>query len=150
MASRHVSNAGQLSASEIAHLARLERGMTVAVMGGGTEIAEVIQGTVGPSGRVIMIGEPHHSAATQPESCHRLLMVRAWEGLSDPVRTLHELTKRLGPHGTLLVVERHGRIRMNEMVQLLERNKWTIHRHGDAGPDHYYVEATVTDESVQS
>jgi hypothetical protein len=38
----------------------------------------------------------------------------------------------------------------NELVQLLEKNTWVFTGNGELGPYSYFLEAAVSDESVQS
>jgi len=41
-------------------------------------------------------------------------------------------------------------ITIADVIRALEHNCWDVHRHGEAGSQCYFVEAGVTDESVQS
>lgn len=58
--------------------------------------------------------------------------------------------KALNEGGRLFLFDWRSQVPMNHMVHLLEHNQWSITGHGDAGAGGYFLEAMVTDESVQS
>jgi hypothetical protein len=100
-------------------------------------------------------------ATPLPEQAYdRVLMANRWSELPDPVALLHAVRERLCEDGRLILVEWHHdadsadapetRVPLQEMVHLLEHNGWDIHRHGNLGPHCYFLEAGVSDESVQS
>jgi hypothetical protein len=64
---------------------------------------------------------------------------------------LHNARRLLRHEGRLFVIgQGTGAPPFARVVHTLEVNSWTIHRHIEMGAHEYLVEATVTDESVQS
>jgi ubiquinone/menaquinone biosynthesis C-methylase UbiE len=109
-----------------------------------------------------LVAEPYHETALAGESCARVVMANLWVGLHDPLATLGEVARLLRKDGRLVLIEWRPdapyppgpppdqRIEFRAMVQLLERHGWDLHRHGDASPFSYFLEAAICDESVQS
>jgi SAM-dependent methyltransferase len=105
---------------------------------------------------------PNHDTRLAAGCCDRVLVANLWAELTDPVATLREAARLLREDGRLIIIEwqaeaasplaprPNARIGFDEMLQLLERNTWDVHRHGNFGPDNYFLEAGVSDESVQS
>ncbi len=58
-------------------------------------------------------------------------------------RALHE-------GGRLVVFDWRSQVPLGQMVNLLEHNQWSITSHGVAGAGGYFLEAVVSDNSVQS
>jgi len=116
--------------------------------------------TTQDSRNVHVVEAPYHATPVAADSCDRVLMANLWTELPDPIATLREAARLLRGEGRLILIEWQTdakctqapspRIRFNEMIQLLEKNTWDIHRHGEAGPCSYFLEAAVSDESVQS
>lgn len=63
---------------------------------------------------------------------------------------LKRACKALKEGGRLFVFDWRSEVPMRHMVNLLEHNQWSITGHGGAGLGGYFLEAMVTDESVQS
>src|SRR5262249_13540896 len=109
---------------------------------------------------VHVIEAPHHATPIPPGSCDRVLIANLWAELSNPIAALREAARLLSDEGRLILVDWHAdascpeapgaRVGFREMVRLLEQNTWDIHSHGELGPYSYFVEAGVSDESVQS
>lgn len=107
-----------------------------------------------------VVEAPHDATPIASGSCDRVLMANLWAELPDPMATLREAARLLRKDGRLVVIEWQAdaeyphaprrRIGLHEMVRLLEKNSWDLHRHGEIGPYSYFLEAAVTDESVQS
>jgi ubiquinone/menaquinone biosynthesis C-methylase UbiE len=107
-----------------------------------------------------VVEAPHHATPIATGSCDRVLMANLWAELPDPMAVLREAARLLREDGRLIVIEWQAgarcpeapgkRIGFDEMVRLLEKNSWDIHRHGEVGPYCYFLETGVTDESVQS
>jgi ubiquinone/menaquinone biosynthesis C-methylase UbiE len=102
----------------------------------------------------------HHATPIPTGACDRVILANCWAELPDPIAALREAARLLREDGRLILIEWHAdagcpdapaaRTAFHEMVGLLERNTWDIHRHGDVGPYSYFLEAAVCDESVQS
>ncbi len=141
-----------LPKSEVAEILSLRPGMTIAAVGIGA--ADLV-----PETRVIAV-ESLDVPSSPPGSCDRILLANQWAGLPDPLAALRQAASLLREDGRLILVEWHAhancpgapepRVALHEMVWLLEHNAWDIHRHGDIGPHCYFLEAAVSDESVQS
>jgi len=109
---------------------------------------------------VDVVEAPYHATAVAADSCDRVLMTNLWTELPDPIGTLGEAARLLRGEGRLVLIEWQTdakcaqapkpRVGFREMIQLLEKNTWDIHRHGEAGPCSYFLEGAVSDESVQS
>lgn len=105
---------------------------------------------------------PHHRTPVPGGCCHRVLMANLWAETRDPVATLREAARLLREDGRLIIAEWRPeaeyppaphpsrRIGFTDLVRILENHCWDVHRHGEAGEHCYYVEAGVSDESVQS
>jgi len=52
--------------------------------------------------------------------------------------------------GRLVVFDWRSQVPMREMVNLLEHNQWSVTGHWTSGAGGYFLEAMVSDESVQS
>jgi len=103
-----------------------------------------------------------HATPLAAGSCDRALMPGLWAELPDPIAALREAARLLRENGLLILIEWHAhvqnasapppqaRMSLEQCVNMLENNGWNIHRHGSIGPDHYYLLASVSDESVQS
>jgi ubiquinone/menaquinone biosynthesis C-methylase UbiE len=112
------------------------------------------------SRNVNVVEAPYHATPVAADSCNRVIMANLWTELPDPIATLHEAARLLRENGRLILIDWHAgsecaeapaqRIGFHEMVRLLEKNMWDIHRHGDIGACSYFLEAAVSDESVQS
>jgi ubiquinone/menaquinone biosynthesis C-methylase UbiE len=112
------------------------------------------------SRNVHVVEAPYHATPIAADSCDRVLMANLWTELPDPIAALHEAARLLREDGRLILIEWQAaakcaeapapRIGFYEMIQLLEKNTWDIHRHGEIGPYSYFLEAAVSDESVQS
>jgi ubiquinone/menaquinone biosynthesis C-methylase UbiE len=145
-----------LTESHVLATLGLEPGMTVAEFGSSTgSFTQAIARAVQPGGRVHTIQAPHHRTALPAASCDRVLMAILWAELSDPAAALREAARLLREDGRLVIVEWHAghpnaHIAFDKLVHTLEHNSWDVHRHGDAGEHCYFVEAAVSDESVQS
>ena len=109
-----------------------------------------------------LVEEPYHQTGIASESCDRVVMANLWTHLHDPLATLSEAARLLRNDGRLILIEwrhdatyppgpaRDKRIESGEMIQLLERHGWDLHRCGQASTFSYFLEAGVCDESVQS
>jgi SAM-dependent methyltransferase len=117
--------------------------MTVAEVG-SPFLAESLRRAVGPEGRVVDAPD----AALPNGCCDRVLMADVWSKLGDPQSALDEAHRLLRHDGRLLIVEGHAGF--DELVHTLEHHSWDVHRHGDAGPDCWFIEAGPSDTSVQS
>jgi ubiquinone/menaquinone biosynthesis C-methylase UbiE len=112
------------------------------------------------SRNIHVVEAPYHATPMATGSCDRVLLANLWTELPDPIAALREAARLLRPEGRLILVEWHAdaecphaprtRVGFDEMVRLLENNTWDIHRHGSLGPYSYFLEAAVSDESVQS
>lgn len=162
-----------LAEADLLETLRLEPGLQVAEIGAGSgRFTLALARAVGPEGRIFAIETepewfqmlrdrcgseaniepvhaPHHRTPLRSNCCDRILLANLWGELRDPAATLAEIARLLRGDGRLIIFERRAGIDLPELVQLLERNCWDIHRHGDAG-DGYFLEVGVTDESVQS
>jgi hypothetical protein len=124
----------------------LRSGMCVAEIG-GARFPEAIERAVGPNGSVLAADTS--SLSGLPEGCcDRVLMTNTWLEAGDPVEVLGEAARLLRPDGRLVIIE--SRIDIGELVKILENNCWDVFRHGEAGQQCYFIEAGVSDESVQS
>jgi precorrin-6B methylase 2 len=156
---------------EIVELLSLRPGMAVAELSsGGSRLAVKISEIVGPAGRVYAVDErrargagdrenvelikaPVHATSLPDNCCDRILMVESLGGITDPAHILNEASRLLREGGRLVVVERReggARAGFDELVCALEKHSWDIHRHGDASGAWYFLEASVSDQSVQS
>jgi len=107
-----------------------------------------------------VVEAPHHATRIASGCCDRVLLANCWAELHDPMAALREAARLLREDGRLILIEWHNdaacpqapssRVGRREMVELLERNCWDIHRHGDVGRYSYFLDAAVSDESVQS
>jgi ubiquinone/menaquinone biosynthesis C-methylase UbiE len=107
-----------------------------------------------------VVEAPHHATPIATGSCDRVLIANLWAELPDPLAVLREAARLLREDGRLIIIEWQAgaqcpqapgtRVGFDEMVRLLEKNTWDIHRHGEVGPYCYFLEAAVSDESVQS
>ena len=112
------------------------------------------------SGNIHVVEAPSHATPIATGCCDRVYMVNLWSELPDPAAALREAARLLRPDGRLILIDWHAevecphapasRIGFREMIRLLEHNTWDVHRHGDVGPHSYFVEASISDESVQS
>jgi hypothetical protein len=142
-----------LPKSELVEVLSLRPGMSIAIVGSGA--GDIL----GPERQVVPL-ESLHAPALPPRSCDRILLANQWAALANPLAALRKAASLLREDGRLILVEWHAhaqcpdapesRVALHEMVWLLEHNSWDIHRHGDLGPHCYFLEAAVTDESVQS
>jgi ubiquinone/menaquinone biosynthesis C-methylase UbiE len=97
---------------------------------------------------VHVIESPYHVTPLASHSNDRVLMANLWNELPDPVETLRESARLLRERGRLVLIEQ--RADFSQVVETLEKNTWDVHRQGEAGPQCYFIEASVSDESVQS
>jgi ubiquinone/menaquinone biosynthesis C-methylase UbiE len=124
------------------------------------EMLSVLREKTQASRNIHVIEAPSHAVPVATGSCDRVHMVNLWTELRDPAAALHEAARLLREDGRLILIEWRAdvecphapasRIGFRDMVRLLEENGWDIHRHGNLGPYSYYLEAAVSDESVQS
>ncbi len=156
---------------EIVELLGLRPGMTVAELSGGSSRLVVkISDIVGPAGHVYAVDErlargagdrqnveriqaPVHATSLPENCCDRILMVESLGKMSNPAQILDEASRLLREGGRLIVAEpREGgsQAGFDELVCALEKHSWDIHRHGDATGAWYFLEASVSDQSVQS
>ena len=108
------------------------------------------------------VAAPSHNTGLAEHSSDRVLMANLLRELPDRIATLREAGRLLKEDGRLLLIEwrndgehppgppLHARIGFGEIVRLLENHNWDIHRHGAVGPHCVFVEASVSDEAVQS
>ena len=150
-----------LPTAELVEVLNLRRGMSVAAIGPGAGgLTAELSGTVGSAGKAFAIESPEQTGPIPSDSCDRVLIANLWAALPDPLAVLREAARLLRADGRLILVEWQAdsqcpeapstRIGLQDMVRLLERNTWDIHRHGELGPHCYFLEAGVSDESVQS
>jgi ubiquinone/menaquinone biosynthesis C-methylase UbiE len=140
------SLAVRLTDSDVLEALALRTGMCVAEIG-GARFPEAIASAVGPQGRVLAADTS--SLAGLPDACcDRVLMTNIWLEAGDPVDVLREAARLLRPDGRLVVIE--SRVDFPELLKILENNCWDVHRHGEAGAQCYFIEAAISDESVQS
>jgi ubiquinone/menaquinone biosynthesis C-methylase UbiE len=136
----------RLTDSDVLEALALRSGMCVAEIG-GARFPEAIERAVGPHGRVLAADTS--SMGGLPEACcDRVLMTNVWLEAGDPLEVLREAARLLRPDGRLVIVE--SRVDFAELLKVLENNCWDVHRHGEAGQQCYFIEAGVSDESVQS
>jgi len=121
-----------------------------------------IQIETGYRNNIHVVESPPHATPIASDSCDRVIMANIWTELQDPVAALDEARRLLRDDGRLMVIEWHMdadsppapppqfRIGFDAMVQVLERRSWDILRHGNVGPYNYFIEAAISDESVQS
>jgi ubiquinone/menaquinone biosynthesis C-methylase UbiE len=124
------------------------------------EEAARVRDTARDCGNVHIIESQPNATSIGEGSCDRVLMANVWAELPDGRAALREARRLLRDEGRLVVVEwqahaRHGdapelRVGMRDMVRLLENEVWDIHAHGDLGSHCYFLEAGISDESVQS
>ena len=139
-------------------------GMSVMAIGNGS-LCSSIQAAAGDEGPILMVEndsdllEPMRQLSTGGPGFHVVVVANlSVAAPTDWVAVLRGVARVLGEHGRLIVIESNqsprpnspGQVRFREMVRLLEENFWNIHRHGATGPHRYLLEATVTDQSVQS
>jgi SAM-dependent methyltransferase len=145
---------------ELLEVLNLRPGLSVAAVGrGAADLVREASATLGPEGQVFPL-ESLDADTIPPASCDRVLLANQWARLPDPLAALRRAATLLRDDGRLILVEWHAhaqcpgapdtRVALHEMVWLLEHNSWDIHRHGDLGPHCYFLEAGVSDESVQS
>jgi ubiquinone/menaquinone biosynthesis C-methylase UbiE len=126
------------------------------------ELLEALRQRSRNQSNIHLVEQPYHRTAVAGESCDRVVVVNLWAHLQDPLATLREAARLLHNDGRLILIEwrpdaacppgppRDKRIEFREMVRLLESQSWDLHRHGDASPFSYFLEAAICDESVQS
>jgi len=125
--------------------------MKVAIMSAGpVNLSEALSAAVGANGhvhdaRVSMTDLPRHAY-------DRIIVANlSREELGDIGALLHRARGLLRHDGRLYVIGQGADAPpFAHAVHSLEVNAWTIHRHIEMQPDEYLVEATITDESVQS
>jgi hypothetical protein len=130
----------------------LEPGMAVATMNPAAQTySDAISAVVGESGRV------HKALAPLPtdlasHSYDQIILANLSQAELQELRDLLQETHRLLRNGGRLFVIGQGSEAppFSQVVRALEMNSWTIHRYLELGPHEYLIEATVTDESVQS
>ena len=132
-----------LSEAEILQTLQLSAGHTVAEIGPSRFTAALKQ-AVGREGHVVAAPHPH----LPDHSCDRVLIAGSWRLLADPIAALEEAARLLRHDGRLLVVE--DDVDFKEMLLVLEHNCFDVHRHGEAGAQCWFIEAAVSDQSVQS
>jgi len=161
-----------LPTAEITALLNLQPGMNITAIGAGAgDLILPLAEIVGPRGHafaiesapdnlvrlreqsrdrqnVHVIESPYHETPLASHSNDRVLLANIWNELPDPVQTLRESERLLREHGRLVLVEEQADF--GRVVETLEKNTWDIHRQGYAGPECYFLEASVSDESVQS
>jgi ubiquinone/menaquinone biosynthesis C-methylase UbiE len=161
-----------LPKAEIAALLNLQPGMNIAEIGAGAgDLILPLAEIVAPTGHafaietashnllrlreqsrnhqnVHVIESPYHDTHLASHSNDRVLMANIWSELPDPAETLRETARLLRENGRLVLIEQQADF--SQVVETLEKNTWDIHRHGEAGPQCYFLEASVSDESVQS
>jgi ubiquinone/menaquinone biosynthesis C-methylase UbiE len=95
---------------------------------------------------------PVHATSLPENCCDRILVVESLGRTNNPAQILNEASRLLREGGRLVVVEpREGlRAGFDDLVCTLEKHSWDIHRHGDASGAWYFLEASVSDQSVQS
>lgn len=103
-----------------------------------------------------------HDTGLAEHSSDRVLLANLLTEVPDRVAVLHEAARLLRESGRLILVEwraegehppgppQHARLAFGEIVRLLENHSWDIHRHGSVGPHCVFIEASVSDEAVQS
>jgi hypothetical protein len=138
----------RLTDSDVLEALALRSGMCVAEIG-GARFPEAIESAVGPHGRVLAADTS--SIGGLPDACcDRVVMTSVWTEAGDPLEVLREVSRLLRPDGRLVIIEVESRIAFPKLLKVLENNCWDVHRHGDAGAHCYFIEAGVSDESVQS
>jgi hypothetical protein len=63
---------------------------------------------------------------------------------------LRQACRALNEGGRLVVFDWRSQVPIHQMVNILENNQWSITGHGSAGAGGYFLEAMVSDNSVQS
>jgi SAM-dependent methyltransferase len=108
------------------------------------------------------VAAPCHDTSLAEHSSDRVLMANLMAELPDRIAALREAARLLREDGRLVLIEwradgehppgppQHARIEFREIVRLLENHSWDIHRHGSIGPHCVFIEASVSDEAVQS
>jgi ubiquinone/menaquinone biosynthesis C-methylase UbiE len=108
------------------------------------------------------VGATWHDTGLANHCSDRVLMANLLSELSDPVAVLHEAARLLRETGRLFLIDwradgdhppgppLHARVGFPEIVTLLENHSWDIHRHGSVGSHCIFIEASVSDEGVQS
>jgi len=135
-----------LTEADILKALALRSGMHVAEIG-PARFPDAIERAVSPHGRVytantsLPLDLPEHC-------CDRVLMANVWNETTDIKAVLHEAARILCHDGRLVVIE--SRIPFDDVLRTLEHNSFDVHRHGDAGAQCYFIEAAVSDQSVQS
>lgn len=140
------------SNATLIELLGLEPGMAVAIANSGALMySDAISAVVGENGRV------HQALAPRPtdlasQSYDQIVLANLSQTELQGLGDLLQEARRLLMHGGRLFVIGQGTDAppCTRVVCPLELNSWTIHRHIELGPDEYLIEATVTDESVQS
>jgi ubiquinone/menaquinone biosynthesis C-methylase UbiE len=140
------SLAVHLTDSNVLEALALRSGMCVAEIG-GARFPEAIERAVGPRGSV-MAADTSSMGGLPDACCDRVLMTNVWLEAGDPLEILREAARLLRPDGRLVIIE--SRIDFPELLKVLENNCWDVYRHGEAGAQCYFIEAAVSDESVQS
>jgi ubiquinone/menaquinone biosynthesis C-methylase UbiE len=135
-----------LTDSDVLEALALRSGMCVAEVG-AARFPEAIAGAVGPQGSV-MAADTSSISGLPDACCDRVLMTNAWLEAGDPLEVLREAARLLRPEGRLVIIE--SRVDFPELLKILENNCWDVFRHGEAGAQCYFIEAGVSDESVQS
>ena len=96
--------------------------------------------------------EPGMRVATWGESQER----GAWDRIvidkfpADLAGALHEAKSMLRHEGRVVLVQGEENKSFHDALQILEKNAWSVHRHGHFPHGGYFLEASPTDESVQS
>ena len=84
--------------------------------------------------------------AHEAHGCDRIVIDPA---PSDLAASLHRARKFLA-HDGRVVVESTDSSSFDDSLQILEKNAWSVHRHGYFPEGGYFLEASPADESVQS
>ena len=136
----------RLTDSDVLEALALRSGMCVAEVG-AARFPEAIERAVGPQGSV-MAADTSSMSGLPDACCDRVLMTNVWLEAGDPLEVLREAARLLRPDGRLVIIE--SRVEFPELLKILENNCWDVFRHGEAGAQCYFIEAGVSDESVQS
>ena len=127
-------------------------GMKVGMMNAGAEqFSEALSAAVGEGGHVHRALSPRPTELASQSYDQIILANLTGEELRELGATLEDARRLLEHGGRLLVIGQGSEARaFAHVVHTLELNCWTIHRHLEPEPHEYLIEATVTDESVQS
>jgi hypothetical protein len=140
------------SNATLIELLGLEPGMAVAIANPGAQTyLDAISTVVGKSGRVhqALVPLPTDLAS---HSYDQIILANLSQAELQGLPELLQEARRLLVHGGRLFVIGQGSEvpPCAHVVCPLELNSWTIDRHHELGQHEYLIEATVTDESVQS